>query len=151
MTVHQKMNMLVFYKHMSKKRRFSSLTIMWSSIVFIFSSPTKKSLQQRFTAMGPCLFLLEHSLCLVRSCQWIMQALNMCLLGTSNFMVTLMMIIMIIINLGVNRSGHGTSSTTNYNFFQGLGTTSWSTVQTTPNYILPQNMGPTKSYLFKAS
>jgi hypothetical protein len=50
------------------------------SIVFIFSSPPKKSLKftlTTFLAMGPCLLLLEHLFCLShRKTRWIMSTDN---------------------------------------------------------------------------
>jgi hypothetical protein len=70
--------------------------------------------------VGPCLFLLEHLFCLSHhKTHWTMLVNNadlaICLLETLNFMITLTF------SLGVNRSGPGTSSTTNHKFYKALG------------------------------
>ena len=71
--------------------------------------------------------------------------LKICLLETSNSMVTLTCF-----SIGVNRNHIGTSSTTNQShILQGLGTTSWSMVETTPQYPFPKNYGVLSNTLLK--
>ena len=71
--------------------------------------------------------------------------LKICHLETSNSMVTLTCF-----SIGVNRNHIGTSSTTNQShILQGLGTTSWSMVETTPQYPFPKIYGVLSNTLLK--
>ena len=70
--------------------------------------------------MGPCRFLHEHLFCLShRKTRWIMLVdnvgLEICILGTSNYMVTLTFF------SWCKPSGLGTKSTTNHKFYKALG------------------------------
>ena len=95
----KKMNVLHFCnicpsREILKKRR-SSLTILLSSHVFVFLFP-KKSLINHYNNISlpcPCLFLPLHIFCLShRKTRWTVSldnvSLQICLLETSNFMIT---------------------------------------------------------------
>ena len=82
-----------------KRKKFQVWPFFLSSPVFIFSSPKKISLKKirlyyHCSVMGPCLFLLDYLFCLShRKTGWTMSTgnvgLKICLLRTSNSMVTL--------------------------------------------------------------
>ena len=97
-------------------------------VVFIFSSLNIFSFKiycnnTSLATMSPCLFLPLLPLPLQNPLDMSVNnvGLEICLLGTSNSVVTLT-----IFFLGVNWSVPGRSSTTNHIFYKGLGTTSWS-------------------------
>jgi hypothetical protein len=98
MSIHQKWMCVFFNKKICPKsvvlKKNSSLL---SSLVFIFSPPQniplKKWLWHHFSITGPCLFLLEHFICLSHcNIRWTTSAndvgLTIYLMGTSNFMIT---------------------------------------------------------------
>ena len=102
----------------------SSLTILLSSLVFIFGTLKKITLKFYYNNISlpwaPAFFLLEHLFCLShRKTRWTMSldnvGLKICLLGYSDSMVTLTFF------LGVNRSGPRMSSTTNHKIYRALG------------------------------
>ena len=81
--------------------------------------------------MGPCLFLLEHLFCLSqRKTRWTMLMdnldLNICLLETSNFMVTLACCPWCELKWSQDEFNNQSQ------ILQGLGTTSWSMVLPAP-------------------
>ena len=124
--MHQKVNVLYMYNICPIKVVLETFKFGHS---FVFSClhlffPKKHFIQKIiiiFLRHGPYLLLPEHLFCLShhKTC-WTMSmdnvGLKMCLLGTSYFMVTLTLYF-----LGVNRSSHGTSSTTNHKFYMALG------------------------------
>ena len=109
-----------------KRKKRSSLTIPLSSLVFIFSSPKKTHsifIITSFLCHGPLSFstiALHLPLSLQNQLDHVADivGLKICLLGTSNSMVTWHSF------FDVNWSGLGMSSTTNHRFYR----TSWSMV-----------------------
>jgi hypothetical protein len=98
---------------------FFCLHFLFPPPILIFSF-INKVLWQYFYTMGPCLFKPKHLFCLShRNTHWIMSVdnvgLQLCLLGTSNSMVTLTF------SHDVKRNGYRTSSTTNHKFNKALG------------------------------
>jgi hypothetical protein len=97
------MNVLIFLIYaqngkFQKEKEKESLTLLCPSLVFIFTSPKKNSLKKYYNnitlPLGPYLFQLENLFCLShRKIHWTMSVgnvgLKICLLETSNFMVTL--------------------------------------------------------------
>ena len=98
-------------------------------LTFVFSclhllSPKKRSikypsLQQSFSALGPCLFPLQYLFCLshrkpVGLCQWIMKAKYVFWGPQTPWSLWDYF-------LGVNRSGPRTTSTTNHKFYKSVG------------------------------
>ena len=107
-----------------EKKKNLSLTILVFSLALIFSSPNKSSFRNCYNNVSlpwaRVFFLLEHVYCISHhKTHWTMLVdnvgLKICLLGTSNSMVTLTF------SLGVNRSDPETNSTTNHIFYKALG------------------------------
>ena len=123
MTMHQKW-MCWFFKCMSKKGSLKKNQV-WSFFSSLLSS---SSLPQfflffLFIAMGPCLFLPTHLLCLSHhKTPWTMLVdnvgLKICPLGTSN---SRPWPLKHFFSLGVNRSAPKTSSTTYHKVYMALG------------------------------
>ena len=97
--MHQKMNVLIFLQYMPKKGSFEkgkklTLTILVSSLIFIFSSQKKPlKIKKQFSAMDPYLPPQEHLFCLShRKTRWTMSVENVshrtCILETWNSIVT---------------------------------------------------------------
>ena len=123
----------VFFLNICPKRAYLEIKIkikfdhsFVSSCLHLLFSPEKtpKNIIPIFLCHGvmdPCTFLLEHLFYLShRKTRWTMSinnvGLKICLLRTSNSMVTLTFF-----SLGVNQSGPRTSSTTNHKFYNTLG------------------------------
>jgi hypothetical protein len=121
-----KVNVFIYFKIYAQKGSFEKSL----SLIILLSSPSLSLkyifhldvlLQRDFFLMCPCLFLLEHFFCLFhyKTC-WAMSlnnlGLEICLLGTSNSMVSLTFFF-----LGVNQSGSEKRSITNQNFYKTLG------------------------------
>ena len=123
----------VFFLNICPKRAYLEIKIkikfdhsFVSSCLHLLFSPKKtpKNIIPIFLCHGvmdPCTFLLEHLFYLShRKTRWTMSinnvGLKICLLRTSNSMVTLTFF-----SLGVNQSGPRTSSTTNHKFYSTLG------------------------------
>jgi hypothetical protein len=85
-------------KRVVLKKKKKSLTILVSSLIVAFYSSQQNSLKNHFNGISmswaPSFILLEHIFCLSHhKTRWTMLednvGLKICLLGTSNFMVTL--------------------------------------------------------------
>ena len=132
-----------FFQYMFKQGNFENFefdySFIFSCIHHLFPPPNKKIikvwLQQYFSSTGRCLFLLKHLFCLFhRKTRWTMSMANVdlkiiCLLGTSHSMVTFTFSSLVWTEVVL---GGVLQPITN---LQGLGTTSWSMVKTTPKRV----------------
>ena len=108
-------------RRFSEKIKFDHRVFSCLHLLFPRNHFIKILLQQHFSHMGPYLCTIEHLFCLSHcKTPWTMSMNNVsfkiCLLRTLDSMVTVTFF-----SFGVNRSGPGTSSTTNRNFYKALG------------------------------
>ena len=133
--MHPKVNVLILFNiclksAVLKEKKFKfdhSFVFSCLHLLFPQNNYIQNLSKQYFPTMGPCLFLPKHLFCLPRhKTQWTMLVdsarLKICLLGTSNFMVTLTFFPWCKLKWCHDEFN------SQLEILQGLGTTSWSMV-----------------------